>query len=124
MFDEVVLHALGHAAQDTHNKVRTLLLERMKELQPVQYLLLGVVADGAGVHEHCIGIIQLLGHAVPRHLHHRGDHFTIGYVHLAAVCLNKQFLFTVGSRRFKVCSHLFFHINKCILVYSAAKIRK
>ena len=108
--DEVVLHTLGHAAQDAHNEVRPLLLERMEELQAVQYLLLGVVADGAGVHEHRVGLVQRFSHIVPCHLHHRGNHFTVGHVHLAAVRLDKQFLFAVGSCRFKVCSHLLFHI--------------
>ena len=61
-------------AQHTHYQAAFLLLERVEELQTVQNLLLRIVADGAGVHTHCIGFLQGVGHRISR--------LPVSYTHL------------------------------------------
>ena len=50
------------------------------------------VADGASVHEYRIGFVERITHTITGHLHDRCHHFTIGYIHLATVRLDKEFL--------------------------------
>ena len=40
----------------------------------------------AGVEEHSIGFVERVTRFVARHTHHGGHHFTVGHIHLAAVC--------------------------------------
>ena len=120
--DEVVLHALGHTAHHAHQQVRTLLLERLEKVEAVEYLLLGVVADGAGIHKHGVGLVERRGRAVARHLHDGGNDFTVGHVHLAAVGFDEQLLVVTGSCRFKVCFCFFLH--KCIYVKFKLRTRR
>ena len=121
--DEVILDAFGHTAHYAHQQVRTLLLERLEEVQPVEDFLLGVVADGAGVHKHGIGLVERCGGTVSGHLHDGGNDFTVGHVHLAAVGFDEQLLVAIGSCRFKVCFCFFLYHKKCILGWLSSLYR-
>ena len=92
VLDQVVLDSFRHTAQHAYDQVLALFAEGMEELQAVQDFLLGVVADGAGVHEYGIGLFQAFTRAVACHLHDGSNHFTVCHVHLASVSFDKQFL--------------------------------
>ena len=83
--DEVVLHALGHAAQHAYYQFASAVAHGVEGLEAVDYFLLGVVAHAAGVEEHGVGLANVLAHVVARHLHDRGHNLAVGHVHLAAV---------------------------------------
>ena len=103
MGDKVVFHPLGHAAHYPYDK-GTFFLQCVKEIQAVPYFLLGIVADGASVHKHGIGLVQRLHRRIAGHLHDGSYHLAVGHIHLAAVGLDKQFFVVLRSScRFKVC---------------------
>ena len=91
---QIILYPFGHTAQYTYNQMLFLFLQRVEKLQAIQNLLLRIVADGTGIHKHGIGFLQRFGYGITRHLHHRGNHLTVGYIHLAAIGFDKQ-LFVV-----------------------------
>ena len=109
VFYQIIFYPLGHTPQYTYNKVLLFLLHRMKELQTIQNLLFGIVTDRAGIHKHRISLFQCFGNRITRHLHHRGDYFTICHIHLAAISLDKQLLVVISSCGFKVRSRQFVH---------------
>ena len=90
--DEVLAHALCHAAQDAQDDVAALLLLCVQSLQTAVYLVLRVFANGACVEEDGVGLCLVFAQFVTGHLHDRGHHLRVGHVHLAAVCLNEKFL--------------------------------
>ena len=91
VLQQVVFHALGHAAQHTNNKAvsfLTLTPDGIQRVQTVIYLLLGIVAYRAGVQEYGISLFQLFRSLVASHLHHGGYHLRVCHIHLATVSLN------------------------------------
>ena len=54
-------------------------------------LLLGVVADGAGVKQNNIRVLPPVGYFRIRSLQNSRHHFAVRDVHLASVCLNIKF---------------------------------
>jgi hypothetical protein len=64
----------------------------MEEFQAVDDFLFGIVADGASVHEYRIGFVERIAYTITGHLHDRCHYFTVGYIHLATVRLDKEFL--------------------------------
>ena len=98
LVEELLLDALGHAAEDADDEALLVLPQGMEILEAAVDFLLGVVADGASVDEDGVGIGDDVRHFVAGHLHDGGDDFAVGDVHLAAVGFDVQFLFiTLGS---------------------------
>ena len=64
----------------------------MEKFQAVQDFLFGIVAYGTGIHEYGIGFLQIVARGIACHLHDGCDNFTVGYVHLAAIGLDIEFL--------------------------------
>ena len=92
---QILLGALSHTTEDTYKKLvflTSLVVHGMEEFQTIDDFLFGIAADGTCVHEHSIGLIQRVANTVTSHLHNRGNYFTIGHVHLAAIRLDKEFL--------------------------------
>ena len=89
MFDQVILYTFSHTSQHTYDQVLAFLAQRMEKLQPVQDLLLCVVADGTGVHKYSICFFQRFAGRIAGHLHDGSDDFTVGYVHLTAVSFDE-----------------------------------
>ena len=85
--DERVLHALGHAPQHSEDAVSAVHVLAVQRLKAVIYLLLGIVAHGAGIEKHRIGTVNVVCQFIASHLHDACHHFAVGYIHLAAVCL-------------------------------------
>ena len=93
--NQVLLGTFGHTSEDTHDELvllAPLAVHCVEELQAVEDFLFGIVADGASVHKHRIGLVQRIAHTIARHLHNGSHHFTVGHIHLAAVRLDKEFL--------------------------------
>ena len=88
VFNQVVFHALGHAAQHAQNHLSALLLLGVQRVKSVVNLVLRILSHAASVHKYGVGIGFVLAHFVASHLHHRSHHLAIGHVHLAAVGLN------------------------------------
>ena len=93
VLQQVAFHALSHTAQHADDESRTLFFQPapalgIKSLQTVIDFLLGIVAHRTGVQEHGISDVQLLGHFISGHLHHRGNHLRVGHIHLATVCFD------------------------------------
>ena len=122
IFDEIIFHTFRHTAQDSDNQISAfVLLHGMEKLQAVQNFLFRIITNGTSVHKHSVRFIQRFAYLITRHLHDRGNHFTVSHIHLASVGFDKQFLVFGFSCRFKVRSCCFFHIS---LFYSfMAKIR-
>ena len=94
--NEGFFHSLSHAANNAHYEVAATLLAHCSELAEArEYLLLGIVANGASVDKDGIGGFNLLRDVVASHFHHRSNDFAISHIHLAAVGLNEE-LFAVG----------------------------
>ena len=89
VLDEVILHALCHAAQNAENHLSSLLLLCMQGVEAMINLVLCILADTAGVQEDGISLFFFLTNFVASHLHYRGNYFTVCHVHLAAISLNK-----------------------------------
>ena len=62
-------------------------LQAIQEFQPTDNLLFGIVSNGTSIQENGISLIHILRQFIACHTHHAGYNFTIGYIHLAAVCL-------------------------------------
>ena len=92
VLDEVILHALSHAAQYAENHLSSLLLLSMQGVEAMVNLVLRILTNAAGVQEDGISLFFLLANFVACHLHHRGNYLAVCHVHLAAIGLNKQFL--------------------------------
>ena len=90
--EQLVLDALGHAAQHADDEVAAAAAQGLERLEAVDDFLLGVVADGARIQENSVGALELRPRLVAGHAHNGGDDFTIGHVHLAAVSFDVQFL--------------------------------
>ena len=103
---QIILYPFGHTTQYPHNQALFLFLQRVEKLQAVQDLLLRIVTDRTSVHKHSVSLFQRFSYGITRHLHHRCNHLTVGYVHLAAVCFDKQLLVVIShfSCGFKVRS--------------------
>ena len=89
VLDEVILHALSHAAQYAENHLSALLLLSMEGIEAMVNLVLRILADTAGVQEDGISLFFFLTNFVASHLHHRGNYLTVCHVHLAAISLDK-----------------------------------
>ena len=71
---QVVLDTLGHAAQHAQDELAAPFLLGMQGLQPVIYLVLGVLAYAAGVQEYRVGAGLVLAQFIACHLHDGGYH--------------------------------------------------
>ena len=89
---KVLFGSLGHTAHNADEKPFFLLFHGVQRLQAVPYLLFGVLADGAGVQEYGIGLVNAVGGLIACHTHNRCNDLTVGYIHLAAVGFYEQFL--------------------------------
>ena len=93
---QLFLHPFRHAAKNPDDEVRSLWLSFLSDgielLQPMVDFLFRIVAHGTGVEEDGIGLLDTLAGVVACHLHDRGYHLRVGYVHLAAVGFYIQFL--------------------------------
>ena len=91
VLNEVVLHALRHAAHNTHDEAAfsSLLFDSVECLQSVQDFLFGIVAHRAGIEKNGICFVKVFASLVACHLHHRGNNFTVRHVHLAAISFNE-----------------------------------
>ena len=103
---QVVLHALGHAAEDAEDGLwgcegvgllpflfgGPSSLFGMERVEAMINLVFGVLANAAGVEEDGVGLLLRLAQLVAGHLHHRRHHLTVGHVHLATVCFDIEFL--------------------------------
>ena len=87
--DKVLAHSLGHTSQHAENELATLLLFGVQGLKASIYLVLSILADGAGVEEYGVGLSLVVAQFVASHLHDGCHYFRVGHVHLAAVCLDK-----------------------------------
>ena len=81
----------GHTAAHTNNQIRIFLLQVLPATQLVEHLLLRFFANGAGVEQQYVRLIGRIGlletvAGTQEIGHPRG----IVFVHLAAVCLDKQ----------------------------------
>ena len=109
--DKVLTHTLRHTSQNAQYQLASLLLLSMQSLQSSVYLVLRILADGAGVEEYGVGVSLVLAQLVASHLHDGSHHLRVCHVHLAAVCLNEKFL----------------HLSEYMYVscvYNYAKLRK
>ena len=107
LVDECIFHALCHATYNAHNQAfAAAALQRVQLVEARENLLLGVVANRAGVDEDCIGFVEVLGYVVACHFHHRSHNFAVCHVHLAAVGFDVQML---GKLLGSVCEVKLFH---------------
>ena len=91
VLDEVLAYALGHASHDTDDERTGAVAAAVVEyLQAIEYFLLGIVANGAGVEQHGIGLVETFARLITGHLHDGSNDFAVGHVHLAAVCFDIQ----------------------------------
>src|SRR5690606_19507167 len=103
---------LGHTAQHTEPKARIVLALLSAHLpEPATDFLLGILADGAGIEQHDVGLPRIIRKAVTILLKHRGADFRIGYVHLASVRLQIDVTFarrrrTRANRRIEVAQNV------------------
>ena len=81
--------ALRHAPDDADYNLADA-AESLQIGKTAQDALLGIIADGARVHEDAIGLIYVFSQVIANRLHDRRDDFTVGHVHLAPVCLNEK----------------------------------
>ncbi len=79
---------LGHAAKDTEHEVGVLLFAVGDVAGLAEGLLLGGVADRAGVEQHDVAVILGLHDAVAPATQHRRDGLAVALVHLATVGLD------------------------------------
>ena len=89
---KILLSTLRHTSHYSDEQAVFLLFHGVESIQTVPYLLLGVLTYGTGVQEYGIGLIDIVGGLVSCHAHDRCNNLAVGYVHLAAVSLNEQFL--------------------------------
>jgi len=92
VLNEVVLHPLRHTSQYAEDKPSALLLLGVERLQPVVNLVFRVLSDAAGVEQYGVRHVFVFTQLVACHLHYRGYHLAVCHVHLASVCLYKEFL--------------------------------
>ena len=83
--EQLLLHTLCHAAQYADDEFAPLAAQGVEDFEAVYDFLLGIVAHGAGVEKHGIGIVEAVRRFVARHLHHGGHYLAVCHVHLAAV---------------------------------------
>ena len=91
-FQQLFLHAFGHAPQYPYNETAALFAHRMKSFQAVDDLLFGIIAYGTCVQKYSIGLVQSLGRLISGHFHYGGYYFAVRRIHLAAVCFDIEFL--------------------------------
>ena len=101
VLDQVVLHALGHTAQHAENRLGVLgfgivvgmaALLGEKRVETMIDLVLGILAHRTGIEKHRVGIFFGVSGFVTGHLHDGGNDFGVGYIHLAAISLDIEFL--------------------------------
>ena len=90
--NELLAHPLGHAAQHPYHQMLVMLAQRLEVGQTREHLLLGIVANGAGIDENGIGILDIIAQGVTSHLHDRSHHLAVGHIHLATISFDKEFL--------------------------------
>ncbi len=66
----------------------SLTAQRVEHLEAPVNLLLGIVAYRTSIQKDGICLVKRLCRLVACHLHDAGYDLRVGYVHLAAVCLN------------------------------------
>ena len=76
---------LGHAAQDAQDEARVLPLPRGQVAGLADGLLLGEVADAAGVEQQDVAVVLPADDAVAPRAQHGRDRLAVALVHLAAV---------------------------------------
>ena len=100
-FDQLLLQALGHTADDTHDQSGVGPAVAFHLGQTAPDALFGIVADRAGVDQDDIGLTDILGVDVSLPLH-QGDHdLRVADIHLAAVGFDKKF--ASGARQGAQC---------------------
>ena len=83
--EEVVGHALGHAAHDADDAARALAFGGAEEAEFAEGLVLGLGADAAGVDDDDVGGVLVGGAGVAARLQQGADGLAVAHVHLAAV---------------------------------------
>ncbi len=73
--DEVVLHALGHAAQHAEDETAPFLLLGMERVEAVVNLVLGILSHRAGVEKHGVGVSLHISGFIASHLHDGRNNF-------------------------------------------------
>ena len=100
VLQQVVLYTLGHAAQHADDQSAALLPFCMESFQPAENLLFGIVAHRASVQEDGICLFQGRTCVIAGHLHHGGNDFRVGHVHLTSVGFYIEFLHCLGTSQF------------------------
>ena len=116
LIHESLSHAFGHAAQHAQYAFPAALVFGVQGVEASCYFVLCILAHGAGVQEHGIGLVGIVAGLVAGHLHHGGYHFAVGHGHLAAVSLNIQFLHLgckVTKKRVQNEMNLFISYAEC-----------
>ena len=100
-FDQLLLQALGHTADDAHDQSGVGPAVAFHLGQTAPDALFGIVADRTGVDQDNVRLVDPVGIYVPLALHH-GDHdLGVADIHLAAVGFDKKF--ASGARQGAQC---------------------
>ena len=83
----------GHATQNANLHPSTLALQRSEFAQTLADALFGVVADGTGVDENKISLVDIAYQGVAGFGQNGTDNFTVGQIHLATVCFYEDVVF-------------------------------
>ena len=98
--EDLFAFLLGHAAQ--HAKLLALLLQFLVVVQAIEDLLLGLIADGAGVVEDQPGFLDGRDLAVALRNERADDLFRVVGVHLAAKSLDVKRLLGFRAHQFSI----------------------
>ena len=110
-FEQLLLHSLGHAAEDTDHDRPASALER-ELTDTAEDALFGVVADRAGIRHYDVCFVHILRPGITMFSEDRKDHLGIGYIHLAAVGFYVYLFTHVRKDRQKVS--IFGDVNKIV----------
>ena len=88
LLQQVLPHALGHAAQYTELQVRIPSLQVLQPVDAVQHRLLGLVPDAARVQQHQVGLLGPVRRGIAFLRQDARDDLAVAEVHLAAVALD------------------------------------
>ncbi len=107
---QILAQAFGHATENADHEFRVFLFEVGDMVQPVVNALLGVIANGAGVEQNHVRLLDPVGGIVSVVVQNGQNDLRIGNVHLAAVGLHIDFLLRCGALRripyrFRCCVH-------------------
>ena len=94
ILDKIRLRTFGHTADYPYGKPLSIPCAAtcIQFGQTRVNLLLGVVADGAGIQKHSISLRGVGYLLISDCLHNRCDNLTVGHIHLASVGLYVKFL--------------------------------